>query len=112
MHVINRCLELFPDEKIPLDMYMLSIAEACYRLGEIEKAHTVTDRIFENTYDNVEYYLSLNDKFLGYLDIEKRIALHVMSELIRMSMTYNDRDYSAKIQQRMEELGPGLNSRF
>lgn len=110
--VLDRCLELFPNEKIPFDMYMLSIIENYYRLGEDQKARDVADILFENTYHNIDYYLSLGDKQQNFLDMEKRIAAHVLSELVRTSHTAGDIKYSASLQQRLEDLGPGLNSIF
>ena len=110
--VMERCLELFPDEKVPFDFYMLSLVENYYRLNDIEKAEEIANGILENTYQDVEYLLSLEHKYADYLSLERRIAAHVLSELSRMSYNYNDKKFSASIQQRLEDYGPGLNAIF
>ena len=46
------------------------------------------------------------------LSFEKRVAAHIVSELIRVSHEHDDKAFSASIDQRMQDLGPGLNRFF
>jgi hypothetical protein len=110
--VIEKCVGLFPDELLPYDMYMLSFVESCYIMGKDQMARDIADEILKNTYDNLTYYMSLDERYSSYLQMDKRIAAHVISELVRTSHEHGDKKYSASIQQRLEDFGPGLNSIF
>lgn len=110
--VMERCLNLFPNERIPFDLYMLSLVDNYYKVNEIEKAQEVADAILENTYEELDYFLSLEARYLNYLQFEKRVAAHVISELIRISHINGDKKFSAKIEQRLQDFGPGLNAIF
>ena len=111
-NVMERCLTLFPDERIPFDLYMLSLVDNYYKIEESQKAQEIADAILENTYEELDYLLSLENKYINYLDLERRIVAHVLSELIRIGHENGDKKFSASIQQRLEEYGPRLNAIF
>jgi len=110
--VMERCLALFPDERIPFDLYMLALVDNYYKINKPEKAQEIANGILKNTYEDLNYLLSLESRYSDYLQLEKRIAAHVLSELIRMSHSNGDKKFSAAIQQRLEDYGPGLNAIF
>ena len=110
--VLDRCLELIPNHRTPFDVYMLSMVDTYYKLNEKEKAQDVAKKILENTYQNLEYFLSLEKPFSNYLVMEKRIAAHVFSELINISHENGDKLFSAEIHQKLESYGPALNTVF
>jgi hypothetical protein len=105
LKVIERCNELFPDEKIPYDLYMITFVDSYFKLGETSKAEELATMILDNTVEDFEFYLSLEKPFSSYLKYEKRITAHVISELIRISHNNGDKKFSASIQQRFEEYG-------
>jgi hypothetical protein len=110
--VLDKCLEVIPDDRIPFDVYMLSTVETFYKLNEAEKARNVASRILENTYQELDYFISLDKPFSGYLMMEKRIAAHILSELISISHENGDKLFSAEIHQKLESYGPVLNTLF
>jgi len=110
--VLERCLTLFPDDQIPFDLYMLSLVDNYYKIQEPEKAREIANAILENTYKELDYLLSLESNYVNYLDLERRIVAHVFSELIRISHGNGDKQFSAAIQQRLEDYGPALNAIF
>ncbi len=112
LNVIERCTELFPNERIPFDLYMVTFVESYYKLGKTDKAQELANIILENTIQDVEYYLSLKSPFSDYLKYEKRITAHIITELIRISHYNGDKKFSASIQQRFEDYGNRLESIF
>jgi L-rhamnose mutarotase len=110
--VMERCLTLFPDDRIPFDLYMLSLVDNYYKLNDPAKAHEIADAILKNTYEELDYLLSLKNKYINYLDLDRRIVAHVLSELIRIGHSNGDKKFSASIQQRLEDYGPALNAIF
>ena len=110
--VMEQCLTLFPDARIPFDLYLIPMVDNYYKINETEKAHEVGNAILENTYEDLDYLVSLESRYSDYLQLEKRIAAHVISELIRISHQNGDKKFSAAIQQRLEDYGPALNAIF
>jgi hypothetical protein len=103
--VIEKCIELFPNEKIKFDLYMVTFVDSYYKMGDVDKAEKLADIILENTIQDFEYFLSLDKPYSNYLQYDKRLTAHVISELIRISHYNGDVKYSASIQQRLEEYG-------
>jgi len=83
-----------------------------YKLGDIEKARDVANKILENSYQDLDYLISLDKPYSNYLIMEKRFAAHVFSELINISHNNGDKVFSAEIQQRLQGYGQSLNTIF
>lgn len=109
---LSKCLELIPNKRIPFDVYMLGMVDTYYKLEDDEKAREVAQQILDNTYNNIDYFLCLEPPFSGYLAYEKRISAHTISELVRISDENEDKQFSAEIQQKLQEYGPAINSIF
>ena len=110
--VLEKCLDLIPDERIPFDVYMLGMVESYYSLNDQTKAREVAQQILMHTYEDIDYFLSLDPPYSAYLPYEKRLSAHALSELIRISHTNGDKEFSAEIQQHLQDYGPALNSIF
>lgn len=110
--VLDKCLELIPNRTIPYDVYMLNMVDTYYKLNEQEKAQTLANTILENTFQDLDYLISLDKPFSNYLIMEKRIAAHIFRELINISHLNGDKLFSAEIHQQLESYGPVLNNIF
>lgn len=110
--VLDKCLELIPDHRIAFDVYMLNMVNTYYKLNERGKAQNLANKILENTYSDIDYFISLEKPFSNYLQMEKRFAAHIFRELITISHTNGDKLFSADIQQRLQSYGPALNTIF
>lgn len=110
--VLDKCLDLIPDSRIPFDVYMLGMVESYYQLEDESKAREVAQQILDNTYEDIDYFLSLKPPYSSYLTYEKRFAAHALSELVRISTEHGDKQFSAEIQQDLQNYGPALNSIF
>jgi len=58
--VLDRCVQLMPEEKVPYDVFVPAIAETYYTLGEDEKAGQIVRRHLEILTEDLVYYFSLN----------------------------------------------------
>ena len=83
--VLAKCLQLMPDEIVPYDIFTLSMIDSYFRLKDPEKALQMINILKENVYNELNYYVSLDKKYDDALSYEKRLNLHVLNELIRMS---------------------------
>lgn len=85
IQLMDKCLEEFPDEKIPFDMYMIPFIEVYYDAGAPEKANAISKRVFEIYNQNMEYYYRLDDRLAGYFEKEYNQTLGVMQQLSMMA---------------------------
>ncbi len=106
---LDRCIELMPDDRVPYNIFMLPVIQNYYSAGEIEKANEIANILKQNTYENLDYYVSLEEKFTNLLDYEKRLALHVLNELVKYSNRHGQSDISKEIQEKMQEYMVLLN---
>ena len=80
--VLDRCQELFPDEKIPYGFYYEGyFPEFYYRAGEMEKGDAVLMKVAANAEDELRYYKSLNDKLRIYYKDSIQDALSLINTM-------------------------------
>ncbi|MCD4747694.1 MAG: DUF2723 domain-containing protein [Bacteroidales bacterium] len=96
--LLDRCLEVFPDEKIIFDMYMISFADVYYKAGAIDKANAITERLFNIYTDNLNYYNSLTkEKLINYFETDKQQALGILQRLSMMAKNNQQTELHTKI---------------
>jgi hypothetical protein len=64
--VLDKCLEFFPNDKIPYDIMMMTYPEIYYACGATEKGDAFMNTMLENCKDNLRYYYELDVPFLMY----------------------------------------------
>lgn len=79
--VLDKCQELFPDEKLPYDFYMMAYPEIYYQAGATEKGDELINKIIDNCIDNLRYYRSLDDEFINYYTDDIRENLAMINEM-------------------------------
>lgn len=86
--VLDRCQEIFPNEKIHYDMYSLPFCEVYYKAGATSKC-TAIMKILINTYtENIKYYSSMKPKLASYYTKDKEQAVMVLRRLEQMAVEY------------------------
>lgn len=92
--VCDKCIEVIPDFNIPYDEYLIPIATVYFQCGETQKAKNITEKLFYDNTQKLEYF----DKFRGidaaYLGSEKTDALTLIEKLILLTQTYNQKELS------------------
>ena len=95
--LLDRCFEMFPDEKIPYDMFMIPFADIYYEAGEMEKGNAITERIFEIYNQNIEYYNRLNKRLAKYYETDYNQSLGILQRLSMMARTNKQTELYNKI---------------
>ncbi|MCB2219793.1 MAG: DUF2723 domain-containing protein [Bacteroidetes bacterium] len=97
IQLMDECLEQFPDEKFPFDMYMIPFIEVYYDAGATEKANAITQRVFEIYDQNLSYYERLNRGLQKYYETDYNQALGVLQQLGMMARMNNQTELHQKI---------------
>ena len=98
--VLDKCLEFFPNDKIPYDMYMLAYPEIYYKAGEMKKGDDLIDAIIANCMDNLRYYGELDNRFIPYYSESIRENLAMINEMSNIAA----RNGRLELKQRLENL--------
>jgi hypothetical protein len=109
---LDRCLEVIPDKVVPFNVYNILLVEAYYRLGDTDKANLIANGIKNNVYQEMNYYISLGNKYSNFLMYEKRIAFYTLDELRRMATTYKQEELRKEAEQKIQEYAGALDISF
>ena len=101
--VLDRCLEFFPDEKVPYDFYMLAYPEIYYKAGAVEKGDELIDVIINNCLDNLRYFNELNDRFIPYYAETVRENLAMINEMSNIASRNSRHELKMELEKMLEE---------
>ncbi|MGE0090668.1 MAG: DUF2723 domain-containing protein [Bacteroidales bacterium] len=97
--VLNRCIELFPENIVPLNNTMLPVISAYYSAGATEKATELVENLTERMYLELDYFFGLNPKVAGDISNEKQINLYTLQEVYRITMNHKQDAVMKKIEE-------------
>ncbi|MFO7924374.1 MAG: DUF2723 domain-containing protein [Bacteroidales bacterium] len=95
--VLDRCMELMPPDKVPYEFMILSVAEAYYIAGAEEKGNELLEDYFDFVASEMSYYLSFPERLAVSLDRDKRTALQLMNEMVRMAGAFDQDELSENL---------------
>jgi hypothetical protein len=90
--VLDKIVELMPQEKYPYDFFMVGIIESYYMINQTEKANELAKSYAKTSFDNLRYLFSLERRFNDVVDYEKQINLQILQELSNMVDKYGQAD--------------------
>ncbi len=102
--VLDRIIEIMPKEQFPYDIFIASIAETYYKNEAIDKGNYLIQEYFDQVYQELEYFLSVQKRYGKVLGDETNRTISVVQELLRITGMYNQNDLSEKIETSIKEL--------
>jgi len=88
--VLDRCIEIMPNEAVPYNYFNLPIAEGYYKIGKDEKAKKIISILTEIYFDELQYYNAVDEKILSKLQRDYQIANQIISNMYSITTQYND----------------------
>jgi hypothetical protein len=79
--ILDRCIELFPNEKIPFGYSLSEIIKTYYLAGDKQKAIELFDRFRNNILAELEYYKGFDERLLPGLSNNIRMNLYYLQQL-------------------------------
>jgi len=98
--VINRSMELFPNERVPYGYFSVQIPEVYYRLGNIEEANKVATEIADMFISELDYFFSLERRFSKTLQREKQLGLQILQELIQLTELFQQDELNNQLEEK------------
>ena len=95
--VLDKCLEFFPNDKIPYDILMTSYPEIYYACGATDKGDAFMNTMHENCIDNLIYYYELDTPFLMYYSESIYENLAILDKMRTIATKYKRNDLRIKV---------------
>jgi hypothetical protein len=89
--------QIFPDNKISFDYYMIQFVDVYYKAGAFEKGTKLADRLMQIYAQNTDYILSLNPEFRGNFDEDLNESFSFFNTLKQIADQYDQKDVSKRV---------------
>lgn len=102
--VLDKCLEVMPDENIPFDATLFSVCSAYYQIGKTDKANALSKKLFDIFEGDLKVYRSLKPKHLPafYRDMEQ--AKEILRRLHNLARDFKQSELEKNYWQRLQAL--------
>ncbi len=90
--VLDKCLEFFPNDKIPYDILMMTYPEIYYAAGATDKGDAFMNTMLENCKDNLRYYYELEVPFIMYYRENIYENLAILDKIKSIATKYKRND--------------------
>jgi tetratricopeptide (TPR) repeat protein len=112
VEVLDKLFEIFPNEKMPLTFDSFPAVELYYRTGEIEKANQLVQVLSKNSFDMLEYYFSLPDRFAVAIEEEQNREMSLINNMVILTNRYNQEALNKEINTKLDEIIKGLENKM
>ena len=102
--VLDKCAELIPDHIIPYNYFNIALVDAYYKAKDFERGNKMLKKLSENTINDLAYYFSVGLEYASGVDYEKRRAMAVLQELVRITRQYKQDDLYKEVDEKFNEL--------
>lgn len=97
LKVLDKCIEVMPNELIPYNYFNLEIASDYYKLGQTQKAVAILQTIAKTNKETVKYYLSIPKASL-YDDADNmQRELGIAHEIVKVAKAINQNKIAVDI---------------
>ncbi len=95
--VLDRCVELMPDKKVPFDYNMISIIEGYYKLEKFDKANAILETTCKNYGQSLKYYRGFSKTEIVSVLRERGIAETVINQLSKIAEAYDQNELAERM---------------
>ena len=96
--VCDRVQEVFPDNKIHYDYYMIEFVDVYYKAGAIEKGNKLANRLLQIYEQNVDYFTALNPEFRTQYSDDMNMAFSFFDYLKQIATQSNQTSIVQRIE--------------
>jgi len=108
--VLDKMFELFPNSKMPLTYDSFPAASLYYQVGEVEKGNNLIQIMADNSFEMLEYYISLPARFANSIQGEQNREMSHLQNLLIVTRQYKQQELNKEIDDRLQELISKLES--
>ncbi len=109
VQVLDKCIELVPNEKVPFDYLAILLAQSYYRAAEYEKGSEMIQTISDRLVQELDYYMTLTPVSTSEFPRLKSRNLALLQELYRITAKYDQEELNQKIELEFKRLLESYN---
>ena len=95
--VLDRCLEEMPEKTAPFNFFAVPILEGYYKIGDVEKANKLNERLFHLMEENLSYLFSFPKNDLKSMAMSLQEPLSILQRIQELSHNYKQEGLAKKI---------------
>ena len=95
--VLDRCLEEMPEKTAPFNFFAVPILEGYYKIGDVEKANKLNERLFHLMDENLSYLFSFPKNDLKSMAMSLQEPLSILQRIQELSHNYKQEGLAKKI---------------
>jgi len=107
--LLDKCLEVTPQENVPYDVTMYAITMGYYQAGALDKASELSKKLFTNYESNIRYYYSFDRKEIPTFGNDPEQAQDIMERLIYFANNFKQSALSKELEDRYSKLLQAYN---
>jgi hypothetical protein len=107
--VLDRCIEVMPEENVPYDFSIFPIASLYYSLGEIEKAKYITGKMLNRCMSEVDWMLRLKPSQREVFMQTVNYNMAVMRDILSTSLQH-DKEFAQPYIERFNKYSMQLDA--
>jgi hypothetical protein len=104
LQVLDKAVEITPQENVPYDVTMYAITLAYYQAGAGDKANEIAKKLFDNFENNLNYYYSFNRTRLPEFGNDPDQAQDILERLIFFAHTFKQPELAKEFESRYTHL--------
>jgi hypothetical protein len=103
VRVCDYVQQIFPDNKVHFDYYMIQFVDVYYRSNAFDKGNKLANRLIDIYSQNVNYYLSLSPSLRGFYEDELNQSFAFFNTMKQMADENNQKEVSARVEKILNE---------
>jgi tetratricopeptide (TPR) repeat protein len=104
--VLDRCLEVMPDENSPYDATIFTICATYYQLNEIKKANELAKKLFGIFEGDLRVYNAQKPKHRVAYNREIGQATEILKRLTQLTQQFKQKDLNKEFMSRLSSVVP------
>jgi hypothetical protein len=95
--VLDRCVELMPDSKIPYDHTIIQVANAYYQCNQFDKGNALVKELSEKCNGKLTYYLDQKQAFITSINDQIIYNFQILQNLQMSTRNFNQTQLSTEL---------------
>ncbi len=109
INVLDKAFEVMPEKNVPFDRVILPLIEGYFDAGDSLNGRKYAERLFEINRDDMEYYQTLEDKYVSQINSDYTLQVQVNLRIMETLMQYFPKDeklllLQAEMDKQLEEV--------
>lgn len=105
--VLDKCIEIMPNDAIPYNYFMLSLVEAYYRADAFEKGNALNNKLADIYEKEIVYFKQFNGEYQQSVQEDLQRSFAVLAQLGRLANGYNQTKLGKELDDRLNKYYTG-----